>query len=1469
MLKRLSSPCFVTFLDYFVRPPEHIGDPDCFLIMDYLPDMPGSSLRDRLGKNKGEKAALPFDEVVQAFIRYADGLALMHRSGVFHRDIKPSNLYFPQGRPEKACIMDLGVARDSKGTLTFAGQVPGTPDYMPPELAKAETRGDAGVDIYALGLCLYEALTGQRALPRLPIGAQAIPAYLERAEKKEQPQFDAPLVKASPGLDGLLVRMTHPEWQQREQNAQRVADALRNSLGKQRQEPKQSLPPAAPAIVPALASQQYPEIKEGLLGSSIPGSSPPPGHPAPYGAGPSSPAAGRKPRSSAASENRQPVSAEQDEAYTSGTDVGGAGVRREEKFRPPDETIGTTGYDATKIIGDKVAALRKSVNIRIFKKIVVAAAGLCLLAAGAGVAWRYREVLGVGAGRTWEAVVARSEVLWQFTRDRYDSFRFWRDVDTFWGDIERFKVERGIVTAPEKYCEITNAIQVLRRGMTVSVEQKYERFLTPPRSANRKALQTTQNLHVAYADLLVAASNECRSVADKLKGQAIEAYRAAKKQEGDNRFRAWTAWKPSLDPAQVVLDEKEIKDAERSIAITLLEEAYDAYSNGDLVRGDGSRKKWLAATEGRDRTPEEKTLCEQVILKRMECGRKIAQELFDQALSAYRSGSFEEGEKKRRDWEQASQKFLNDAEKGKALNELDAAEKDCEKMIVVAAEKGKATENLRQAAEAGQNADRHDLEKLREAQTRLRDAIVKAKGFKISAEEAETVADQLARDIQKLTEDVPVRIVFKDHDLKPAVTAEWSEDNKKTWMNWSPDVLVKPGRQIWIRFLRADYEEIVTREAQVAQPVKGVAVDAPETARWKPSAALQDLLALRQAVDKAQWPAADVLIKKGSALKDPGHQADWDEMKKVVGQRNDTEKQIADLLEALSKLENGLETNTAGGLADLVWPPDRHAGDPRVIAAGKNLSTAIVKWVERAVESVEPDDDAAAKGVLALASVVRVISDKTKEELLKKLDDVAGNRLVAAWIARLTEIRAGFEKDPVASLKNLKWPPENAIVEQHPDVQKARGALAADAATWFSAMAASEEDLEDRAARLKQAEELLDLQAIGQLLGAEHAAVLNKVKGARGIYVLKLSNDSGMAATIRQGTSPEEKLEAGGARSMSLLERHDAITAGAPGFKSKTVQVVWEPGGGRIYKLGPFEPLPIDVTILGTEPALAPPVVASLLNDRQELLPGRGFGPQKLPPGRYQVVFKRADYEAQMKEIDLKLGDRPRTLAPDAWVATADLQALDTAETALKKKDYSGAAQSLAKLTKEKFESDIHTERCKTVAETVTGHFQEKAAGYLSDRQKWFFEQECFETCTRYMEPLQRPARVKPDKPEIPLWAWKRLPEDMRLKMDSTEIALTSHEQKVIKGMDDALLKLQVISDGFYDKEIEAVAESVILGFPLNEAILARTQKAREACEAKIKLMESRGLLTDDFKRRLDNAVRAHAALVKLGQASK
>jgi hypothetical protein len=104
---------------------------------------------------------------------------------------------------------------------------------------------------------------------------------------------------------------------------------------------------------------------------------------------------------------------------------------------------------------------------------------------------------------------------------------------------------------------------------------------------------------VAYADLLVAASNECRSVADKLKGQAIEAYRAAKKARGGQPFSCMDGMEAQSGSTQVVLDEKEIKDAERSIAITLLEEADDAYSNGDLVRGNVSLTKWLAATEGR------------------------------------------------------------------------------------------------------------------------------------------------------------------------------------------------------------------------------------------------------------------------------------------------------------------------------------------------------------------------------------------------------------------------------------------------------------------------------------------------------------------------------------------------------------------------------------------------------------------------------------------------------------------------------------------------------------------------------------------------------------------------------------------------------------------------------------------------------------------------------------------------------
>jgi serine/threonine protein kinase len=233
VLKRFDDDRIVQFIDYFTEAKSLGGHG--FLVMNYLDGMPGSSLRDRLKKIRAEtgaRAGVEMEEALVAFIRFAEGLALMHQASVFHRDLKPSNLYFPEGKPHQACIMDLGVARNEEATLTHMGHVPGTLDYMPPEFGRAEGgRGSAASDIYAFGLCLHEALTGRFPLPRLPAGSQAWLTYLSRSvSNPPRAEFKDDIILTNPELKSLLERMVEPDMSKRLSHMEEVVDILKKLL---------------------------------------------------------------------------------------------------------------------------------------------------------------------------------------------------------------------------------------------------------------------------------------------------------------------------------------------------------------------------------------------------------------------------------------------------------------------------------------------------------------------------------------------------------------------------------------------------------------------------------------------------------------------------------------------------------------------------------------------------------------------------------------------------------------------------------------------------------------------------------------------------------------------------------------------------------------------------------------------------------------------------------------------------------------------------------------------------------------------------------------------------------------------------------------------------------------------------------------------------------------------------------------
>ena len=108
-----------------------------------------------------EQGKLPIERAVTIALGMCDALDYMHKHGVVHRDLKPENVMVDG--EDRIKLIDFGIAmKEDARRLTFAGPSPmlGTPDYIAPEQVKGQ-RGDQRSDIYALGIMLYEMLTGR------------------------------------------------------------------------------------------------------------------------------------------------------------------------------------------------------------------------------------------------------------------------------------------------------------------------------------------------------------------------------------------------------------------------------------------------------------------------------------------------------------------------------------------------------------------------------------------------------------------------------------------------------------------------------------------------------------------------------------------------------------------------------------------------------------------------------------------------------------------------------------------------------------------------------------------------------------------------------------------------------------------------------------------------------------------------------------------------------------------------------------------------------------------------------------------------------------------------------------------------------------------------------------------------------------------------------------------------------------
>jgi serine/threonine-protein kinase len=128
-------------------------DDQPYLVMRY---MPGGSLADKLAHGP-----LPPSDASHIIARLSSALDQVHGRGIIHRDLKPANILFDQYG--EAYLSDFGIARLTESTTSLTGDsIVGTPAYMSPEQARGETDIDGRSDLYALGVILFQMLTGRQ-----------------------------------------------------------------------------------------------------------------------------------------------------------------------------------------------------------------------------------------------------------------------------------------------------------------------------------------------------------------------------------------------------------------------------------------------------------------------------------------------------------------------------------------------------------------------------------------------------------------------------------------------------------------------------------------------------------------------------------------------------------------------------------------------------------------------------------------------------------------------------------------------------------------------------------------------------------------------------------------------------------------------------------------------------------------------------------------------------------------------------------------------------------------------------------------------------------------------------------------------------------------------------------------------------------------------------------------------------------
>ncbi len=197
-----------------------------YLVMEYLE---GSDLSAVLEK----QGPLPIDRAVDFVLQACEAIAEAHALGIVHRDLKPANLFCIRRRDGGLCIkvLDFGISKVTPAGgvgsgsrdmgMTKTTTVIGSPVYMSPEQMQSSKGVDERTDIWAIGVILFELLTG-----RVPFNGNTVTELAIQVATEATPGVNALRMDVPAALEAVVARCLEKARERRYQNVSELAAAL-------------------------------------------------------------------------------------------------------------------------------------------------------------------------------------------------------------------------------------------------------------------------------------------------------------------------------------------------------------------------------------------------------------------------------------------------------------------------------------------------------------------------------------------------------------------------------------------------------------------------------------------------------------------------------------------------------------------------------------------------------------------------------------------------------------------------------------------------------------------------------------------------------------------------------------------------------------------------------------------------------------------------------------------------------------------------------------------------------------------------------------------------------------------------------------------------------------------------------------------------------------------------------------------